>query len=99
MSTDDREDGRAVMLAGWQKAVDDREALLRDPEAHTTALTEQAQQAFAQGVITDEDLRELRLSVGPNSLPKASGGAPFASAMQLHDPAPSSEYSSPHLGR
>lgn len=59
MSTDDREDGRTVMLAGWQKAVDDREALLRDPEAHTTALTEQAQKAFAQGVITDEDLREL----------------------------------------
>jgi hypothetical protein len=59
MSTDDREDGRAVMLEGWQKAVDDREALLRDPEAHTSALIEQAKQARAQGVIGDEDLREL----------------------------------------
>ena len=59
MATDDREDGRAVMLKGWQKAVDDREALLRDPEAHTSALIEQAKQARAQGIISDEDLREL----------------------------------------
>jgi hypothetical protein len=59
MVTDDREDGRAVMLKGWQKAVDDREALLRDPEAHASALIEQAKQARAQGIIGDEDLREL----------------------------------------
>lgn len=59
MTSEKAEDGRAKVLADWQEAVNDREALLRDPEAHTTALTEQAKQACAQGVITDEDLREL----------------------------------------
>lgn len=59
MTSEKAESGRAKVLADWQEAVNDREALLRDPEAHTTALTEQAKQARAQGVISDEDLREL----------------------------------------
>ncbi len=59
MVTGDKQDQRAGFNTVWHTSVEDREALLRDPEAHTTALTEQAQQAFAQGVITDEDLREL----------------------------------------
>lgn len=60
MATEDKaEDGRAKVLADWQEAVNDREGLLRDPEARRSALVEQAKQARAQGVIGDEDLREL----------------------------------------
>lgn len=59
MATEDKQDQRTGFITGWHTLVEDREALLRDPEAHTTELTEKAQQAFAQGVITDEDLREL----------------------------------------
>lgn len=59
MATDDKQDQETGFIAAWRTSVNDREALLRDPEAHTTALTEQAQQACTQGVITEEDLREL----------------------------------------
>lgn len=48
-----------AFLKAWHTSINDREALLRDPEAHTSVLTEQARQAHAQGVITGEDLREL----------------------------------------
>jgi hypothetical protein len=59
MATEDKTEQEAGFIAAWRIAVNDREALLRDPEAHTSALTEQAKQAHAQGVIGDEDLREL----------------------------------------
>lgn len=59
MATEDKQDQRTGFLTAWQTLVEDRDALLRDPEAHTTELTEKAQQAFAQGVITDEDLHGL----------------------------------------
>ena len=59
MATEDKQDQRTGFTTAWHTSVEDREALLRDPEAYTTALTEQAQQACADGVITDEDLREL----------------------------------------
>ena len=59
MATDDKQDQETGFIAAWRTSVNDREALLRDPEAHTTVLTEQAQQACTQGVITEEDLREL----------------------------------------
>lgn len=59
MATEDKQDQRTGFITAWHTSVEDREALLRNPEAHTTALTEQAKQACAQGVITDEDLREL----------------------------------------
>lgn len=58
MATEDKQDQRTGFITTWRTPVEDREALLRDPEAHSTALTKQAQQAFAQGVIADEDLRE-----------------------------------------
>ncbi|OCX17375.1 hypothetical protein [Pseudomonas graminis] len=63
MATEDKQDQWAGFITAWHTSVEDRKALLRDPEAHTTALTEQAKQACAQGVITDEDLRELLESV------------------------------------
>jgi len=59
MATEDKQNQRTGFIKAWHTSVEDREALLRDPEAHTTALTEQAQQAFAQGVIDAEVLREL----------------------------------------
>lgn len=59
MATEDKQDQRTVFMTAWQILVEDREALLRDLEAHITELTETAQQSFAQGVITDEDLHEL----------------------------------------
>jgi hypothetical protein len=59
MAIEDKQNQEAGFITAWHTAVNDREALLRDPEAHTSALTEQAKQARAQGVISDEDLREL----------------------------------------
>jgi hypothetical protein len=61
MATEDKQDQdqETGFIAAWRTSVNDREVLLRDPEAYTTALTEQARQAYGQGVITDEDLREL----------------------------------------
>ncbi|MGA3682849.1 hypothetical protein [Pseudomonas graminis] len=59
MVTDDKQDQVTGFITAWRESFNDREALLRDPEAHTTELTDQAEQAFAQGVITDGDLREL----------------------------------------
>lgn len=59
MATEDKQDQRTGFITAWHTSVEDREALLRDPEAYITALIEQAQQACAWGVITDEDLREL----------------------------------------
>jgi phage tail tape-measure protein len=59
MATKVKQDQETGFIAAWRESVNDREALLRDPEAHTKVLTDQAQQACAQGVISDEDLREL----------------------------------------
>jgi shikimate kinase len=49
----------AAFIEAWHISVNDRDTLLRDPEAHTSALIEQAKQARAEGIISDEDLREL----------------------------------------
>jgi hypothetical protein len=59
MATEDKQDQEAGFVAAWRTSANDREALLRDPEAHTSALIEQAKQARAQGIIGGEDLREL----------------------------------------
>ena len=59
MATEDKQDQETGFIAAWRTSVNDHEALLRDPEAHTSALMEQAKQARAQSVIDDEDLREL----------------------------------------
>lgn len=48
------------MLADWQEAIEDKEALLKDPEAYTRRLIEQAAQAFTAGIISREDFRKLR---------------------------------------
>lgn len=53
-------DLRAKVLADWQEAIQDEEALLNDPEVYTAELLERALQAKSQGVINSEDLRELR---------------------------------------
>ncbi len=60
MSTEIAQDRRAKMLADWQEAIEDRQALLKAPEAYTQQLIEQAAEAFAAGVISAEDQRELR---------------------------------------
>ncbi len=49
---------RAQVLADFQQALDDREALLRDPEGYIAPLVEQIRQAAAEGVIDVDDLRE-----------------------------------------
>lgn len=59
MPTDSAADRRAKVLADWQEAINDQEALLRDPPNHIKALTDQAYQAHARGDIRAEDLREL----------------------------------------
>jgi hypothetical protein len=59
MSTESVQDRRAKMLADWQEAIEDQQALLKDPGAYTQQLNEQAARAFAAGVISGEDLREL----------------------------------------
>ncbi|RMP68441.1 hypothetical protein [Pseudomonas syringae group genomosp. 3] len=60
MSTDLAQDRRTKMLADWQESIEDKQALLKDPEAYTQQLIEQAADAFTAGVIKREDLRELR---------------------------------------
>lgn len=52
------EDRRAQVLAEFQEGINDQAALLRNPEAHTVALTDQVKAAEAQGLISAEDLRE-----------------------------------------
>lgn len=59
MATEVKQDQETGFIAAWRASVNDREAHLHDSEAHTKGLTDQAQQALAQGVINDEDLREL----------------------------------------
>lgn len=59
MATEDKQEQRTGFITAWHTSVEDREALLRDPESHTTALIAQAQQTCTLNVITDEDLREL----------------------------------------
>jgi hypothetical protein len=59
MATDDKQDQETGFIAAWSTSVNDREALLRSPEAYTAALAEQVREACAQGVITEDDLREL----------------------------------------
>lgn len=49
---------RAQVLADFQEALRDREALLRGPEDYVAPLVEQIQRAAQQGVISAEDLRE-----------------------------------------
>lgn len=51
---------RAKVLADWQQAMENREALLADPEGYTEQLVEKATQARIDGLISDEDLRELK---------------------------------------
>ena len=51
MSTEIAQDRRAKMLADWQEALEDKEALLKAPEAYTQQLIEQAAEAFTAGVI------------------------------------------------
>ncbi|MEX6666834.1 hypothetical protein [Pseudomonas sp. W2-17] len=75
MATEDKQDHETGFIAAWRTSLNDREALLRDPEVYTTALTEQAQQACDQGVITDEDLREL-LEWNAGNVPQGSSGRP-----------------------
>ena len=60
MSTETAQDSRAKMLADWQKALEDKEALLKAPEAYTQQMIEQAAEAFTARVINWEDLRELK---------------------------------------
>lgn len=52
-------DLRAQVLADWQEAINDQEALLRDPSNYIDTLTDRAYQAHARGDISAEDLREL----------------------------------------
>lgn len=60
MSTEILQDRRAKMLADWQESIGDKQALLKDPEAYTQQLIEQAAEAFTAKVINWEDLRELK---------------------------------------
>lgn len=60
MLTESAIDSRSKMLADWQEAIEDKQALLKDPEAYTRRLIEQATQAFTAGTISREDFRELR---------------------------------------
>jgi hypothetical protein len=52
-------DLRDQVLANWQEAINDQEALLRDPTNYVKGLTDQAYQAHARGHIGADDLREL----------------------------------------
>lgn len=60
MLTEIAQDRRAKMLADWQEAIEDKQALLGDPEAYTQQLIEQAAEAFTARVINWEDLLELK---------------------------------------
>lgn len=60
MSTESAQDRRAKMLADWQEAIEDKQALLKEQATYTQQLIEQAAQAFAAGTISREDLRELK---------------------------------------
>ncbi|NVL48628.1 hypothetical protein F2S72_01295 [Pseudomonas syringae pv. actinidiae] len=46
------------VLADFEIAIEDKKALLRDPESHVASLTEQIKLAAENGLITAEDLRE-----------------------------------------
>lgn len=54
------QDRRAKMLADWQEAIEDKQALLKNSEAYTQQLMEQAVEAFTARAINWEDLRELK---------------------------------------
>lgn len=59
MAIETQADRRAVFLADFQEVINDQEALLKDPESYTGALTDSAMQAKAQGLIDADDLCEL----------------------------------------
>ncbi len=59
MVTETPEDRRSSTLADWQAAIDDKDALLLDPETYTAHLIEQAMSANRQGAINADELREL----------------------------------------
>ncbi|MFJ3685506.1 hypothetical protein [Pseudomonas sp. NPDC090208] len=50
---------RTQILAEWQTAMDDKEALLASPEDRSGNMAAKAKEAFEQGDITDDDLREM----------------------------------------
>jgi len=52
------EERRAMVLADFQEGINDQAALLRNPEAHTSALTDRVKAAEAKDLISAEDLRE-----------------------------------------
>lgn len=53
------EDRGAQVLADFQEAINDQDALLRDPEAYVAQQVERVKEAAQQGVIGVEDVREL----------------------------------------
>jgi len=50
---------RAKLLADLQEEINDKDALLKDPESHTRNLSERAKAAHTQSIISSEDLSEL----------------------------------------
>lgn len=60
MSTESAQAQRAKVLADWQEAIENKQALLANPEAYTHQLIEQAAQAFTSKVIRWSDFRELK---------------------------------------
>lgn len=53
-----QEQRRARLLADFQEALHDQDALLRDPDEYTAPLIEQVTAAAGRGDISAEDLRE-----------------------------------------
>lgn len=51
-------DRRAQFLADWQAALNDTQALLREPDVYSAGLIEQAKTAYQQGWTSAEELRE-----------------------------------------
>lgn len=52
-------DRRSKSLADWHEAIQNKIELLKDPDAYTGSLIEQARRAKEQGIISDDELREL----------------------------------------
>lgn len=59
MATDSPDSTRDRTLAEWEVKINDQKALLADPAGRISLLTDEANQARRQGLITEEDLREL----------------------------------------
>lgn len=59
MKPESPEERRARTLADWHELINDQDALLADPDTHWSLLSNRANEAYSQGALTAEDLREM----------------------------------------